>query len=92
MFEGDILFGAVRGQQACSLGAEIEQRANGRAGLAAGAKFENLAEQNESCDGGGGFKIDVGLAVHSAEAWGKDLREDGCDQAVDIGDAGAHGD
>ena len=62
------------------------------AGPAAGAQLEDLTEQDQRRDGGGGFEVDVGLAAHAAECWRKDLREDGRDEAVEVGDARAHRD
>ena len=59
---------AVGVDQARGLRAQIEQGADGGAGAAAGAEFQDLAEQDECGDGGGGFEVDVGVSAHAREA------------------------
>ena len=78
LLERNVFFGlpSARVEQARGLGAEIEQGANGGAGAAAGAQFHDLAEQDQSGDGGGGFEVNVGIAAHAAQRLGKNLRRE----------------
>ena len=50
-----------------ALGREIEERADGAAGLLARLQFEHLAQQHQHRDDGGGLEIDGHGAVHGAE-------------------------
>ena len=52
------IFGAAFGLAPHGLGREIEQGADGRAGLRARAEFQNLAHQHQRHDHRGGFEID----------------------------------
>src|ERR1039458_1589906 len=92
LFERNIFLGAVVVEQARGLWAEIEQRADGGAGAAAGAEFHDLAEQDESGDGSGGFEVSFGIAGHAAQRSGKNARREGGDDTVYVGHAGAHAD
>ena len=49
----------------------MEEGFDGGGGLAAGAKLEDLAEQDERGDSGGGFEVDSGSA-DGAEGVGED--------------------
>ena len=60
--------------------------------LAAGTKFQHLAEQNESCDRRRGFEIDVGIPPMPAQRRGKNLRRKRRDDAEHVGDAGTQAD
>ena len=92
LLKRNIFLGTIGVEQARGAGAEIEEGANGGAGAAAGAQFHDLAEQDESGDGGGGFEVDVGIAAHGAQRLGKNPGRKRGDDAVSIGDAGAHAD
>ena len=81
-----VVLDAVRG-----LRREIEQRADGAGGRLARAQFQHLAEQHQHGDHAGGLEIDRRRAVH-AECRRENARRERGDDAVDIGDAGAHGD
>jgi hypothetical protein len=96
VFEGDVSFGNLASgsvhNQTRGLRTEVEESADGGTGAAAGAEFHDLAEQDERGDGGGGFEVGVGISAHRAERGGEDSGRDGCDHAVDVGDAGAEAD
>ena len=92
VFERDVFFCALAPRSARRFRREIEESSDGGAGAAAGAEFQDLAEQDECGDGGRGFEVDVGISAHardSADESGKIPRSDRCDHAVAIGDAGA---
>ena len=80
------------GDEARRFRAEMQQRADGGAGAAAGAKFHDLAEQDQRGDGGGRFEVDVGISTHAAQRRGKNSWREDRDHAVDVGDAGAEAD
>ena len=80
LIEGNVLFIAVA-QNARGLGAEVEQGANGGAGVAAGSQFEHLSQKHESNDGGSGFEVDRRVAADIADRSGKNAGENGCGQA-----------
>ena len=64
LFERNVFLAAVGARvQARRLRSEIEQRADGGAGAAAGAQLHDLAEQDQSGDRGGGFEVDVGISA-----------------------------
>ena len=68
LFERNVFFCAVVArEQARSFRAEIEQRADGGAGAAAGAEFHDLSEQDQRGDGGGGFEVDVRVSAHARD-------------------------
>ena len=92
VFERDVLVAAVVAQPARALGRQIEQRADGAAGLGAGAQLEDLAEEDEGDDDRRRLEIERHLPVGIAERGGKDPRRQRGHQAVDIGDAGAERD
>jgi hypothetical protein len=96
LFEGNVFFrnlatGPVN-KQACGFGAEIEQGADGGAGAAAGAELHHLPKQDECGDGSGGFEINLGVASHATQRLWKNLRREGGNDAVPVGDAGTHAD
>ena len=53
------------------LGREIEKRADGAAGLLAGAQLEHLAEQHQRHDDGGSLEIDRDEAVRVVHGGGE---------------------
>ncbi len=79
-------------KQARGFRAQVEQGADGSAGATAGAEFHDLAEQDQSGDGGSSLEVDIRIASHAPQRLWKNLRREGGDQAVSIGDAGAHAD
>ncbi len=90
--ELDLLLGAVRPDAPRRLGREVEQRADGAARALAGAQLEHLPEQHEHGDDGGRLEVDRDRAVVAAEGGREDARRERRDDAVDPGDARAHGD
>ena len=61
-------------------------------GRLAGAQFEHLAEQHQHGDHRRGLEIDRHRAAMAAERRREELRRQRRDDAVDVGDAGAHRD
>ena len=57
LFERDIRFRAVFASRRAVFGARPRSALNGCAGLAAGLEFQNLAEQHQGDDHGGGFEV-----------------------------------
>ncbi len=92
LLERNIFFTSFGIEQVSGAGAEIEQRANGGAGAAADAQLQDLAEQHQSGDCGGGFEVDIGISAHATQRLGKNLRRQRGDYAVSVGHAGAHAD
>ena len=90
--ELDLLLGCRRPDAPGRLGREVEQRADGAAGALAGPQLEHLAEQDQHGDHGRRLEIDRDRAVVAAEGGREDAGREGRDDAVDPGDAGAHGD
>ncbi len=74
------------------LGREVEQSADGAAGLLPGAELEHLAEQHERHDDGGGLVIDRDEPMGVAHGVGEQPRRDRGDQAVEKGSPGAEPD
>ena len=71
LVEGDVLFGAVVADAARGLGGEVEQGLDGAGGRLAGAELEDLAEQDEGGDDGGGLEVHVDGAVHHGTRRGR---------------------
>ena len=92
LIEAHILVRAVGPDPPSHLRGEIEQRANGAAGLLAGLQLENLPEQNKNGDDGRCLEIDGNGAVMTAHRRRKHPRQQGSDDAVNPRHAGAHGD
>ena len=92
MGERDFLVGAVGSDAAGGFRGEVEQRANGAAGLLARTQFQDLAEQHEHHDDGSGLEIDRNRPVSVAEAGGEDARGERGDDAVEPGCACAERD
>ena len=90
--EGDLFVVAVGGDAAGGLGAEIEQGFDGAGGLLAGAQLQDLPQQDQGGDDGGGFEVDVDGARVTAEGVGEDTRREGGDHAEQPRDSGAHRD
>ena len=63
---------------------EIEQRANCSGSALARAQLEHLAEQHQRGNYRRGLEINGHPSVHVTEGRRKNLREDGCDYAVEI--------
>ena len=91
LIEWNVLFRAIA-ENACGLGAEVEQRTNRSSGTAAGAEFQDLSQEHEGHDGGSGFEVDRRIAAHVAERCGKNAGKDGCGQTEKVGHPCAHGD
>ncbi len=72
LIEWDVVLTAVIAHEARHLRSEVEQRANGSAGAAAGFEFQHLAEQDEHDDGCGCFEVHCGLSVRTAQRFGKE--------------------
>ncbi len=89
--ERDVLVAAVGAHPAGGLRREIEQCANRPGGLLAGAQLQDLAEQHQHGDDGGGFEVHRDGAIGAAERGGKDAGRDGCHHAVEPGHTGPHG-
>ena len=68
LFERDFLI-AVGVDAPGSGRCEVEESLDGAAGAAASPLFQNLAQQHENDDNGGGFKIDANLAVNLHGDW-----------------------
>ena len=62
---------------------EVEQRADGAAGLLAGAQLQHLAEQHQHGDDGGGLEVDRDRAVHAAERCREEAGRERRDDAVE---------
>ena len=71
---------------------EVQQRADGAAGLFAGAQFQDLAKQDQDDNDRRGLEIHRGQAVHGPESGGEDAGSEGGGEAVEVGRAGAQGD
>jgi hypothetical protein len=74
--EGYFFIPAIRANAARRLRSQLEQRANGIAGLLAGTQFQHLAEQNENRDDSRGLVVHRNAAVRLPQgrrekAWGK---------------------
>ena len=59
------------GDPARGLRSEVEQRLDGPGGLFAGAQLQDLTEQDEGGDDGGGLEVDVDRAVHRGTRRGR---------------------
>ena len=90
--ERDLLIVAIGRDAARGLRREVEQRADGAAGLLARAQLEHLAEQHQHRDHRGGLEIDRDAAVGGAEAGGEQAGRERGDHAVELGRAGAERD
>ena len=90
--ERHVLLGAVGRHAAGGGRGEAEQRADGGPGVAPGAEFEDLPQQDERDDHRGGFEVDRDDAVGVAEPGRERLRRDGGDGAVAPGGGGAEAD
>jgi len=66
-FERDVLLGAVVTDKAGVFRREIEQRADGAAGLRSRAQFEDLAEQHQGDDDRGRLEIERDFSFGRAE-------------------------
>ena len=71
LLDGDFFFLAV-GEAVGGFCGESEQGLDCLAGAAAGAGFQQLSEENEHGDDGGGFEVEADLAIH-AEGCGENL-------------------
>jgi hypothetical protein len=91
-FKRDVLVAAIIAQPAGAFRRQIEQGANGAAGLGAGAELEHLAEQNQRDDYGRRLKIKRHLPVMIAEGSRKNPRRQRGDQAIGVSDASAERD
>ena len=76
---------AIVGDPTRLLGRKIEEGADGARSRGAGAQFENLPEQHQHGDDGGGLEIERNAATRVAEGWRKELRSERGDDAVDVG-------
>ena len=90
--ELDLLFRAVAADAPRGLRREVEKRADGAAGALARAQLQHLAEQDEDRDDRRRLEVDRDRAVVAAEGGREDAGRERRDDAVDPGDAGAHGD
>ncbi len=73
-------------------GSEVEERSKGAAGSGAGAKLENLAEQNERGDDGGGLEVERESSHTGSEGCRDGVRKKCGDEAEQVGCAGAERD
>src|SRR5437879_4913100 len=71
---------------------EVQECANRAAGPLPSAQFQNLAQENQRGDHGGGFEINRCRTVHAAKRGWENLREKSSDNAVEIRGAGAQAD
>ena len=90
--DGDIFFRAIGIDPPRRLGRKAKKRLDRARGLLPGAQFQHLAKQHQHGDDGCGFEVDRDRAIGCAEGRREDLRKQGRDDAVDPGDASAHGD
>ena len=90
--EGNLFVGAVVLQPASGLGRQIEQRLDGPRGLFARAQLQHLAEQDEDGDDGRRLEVDRDRPVGAAERLREKPGQRDGDDAVEPGDARAHGD
>ena len=88
----DLMVGAILADAAGGFGRQLEKSLDRAGRRLAGAEFENLAKQHQHRDHRGGLEVDRDRAAMAAESRREDIGRDGSDQAVDIGDAGAHRD
>ena len=88
----DLMVGAVLVDAPRGLGRQLQERLDCAGCRLAGAKLENLSEQYQHGNDGRGFEIDRNRAAMAAKRLREDIRRDGADHAVDIGDARAHRD
>ena len=86
------MIGAVCADAARGLRRQLQQRLDGAGCRLAGAQLEHLAQQHEHGNDRGGFEVNRDRAAMSAEGGREDVGRDGADDAVDIGDTGAHRD
>lgn len=89
---GDLNFfvGAIGPDTVGRFGREIEERLDSARGRLARPELQELAEQDEHRDHGGRLEVDGDGAIMSSEGGGKDARQDGRYDAVDVRDASAH--
>src|ERR1700761_8561697 len=62
MLDGNLLVGAVSANADRGLGREIQECADGAAGLFAGTQFQDLAEQDKNSDDAGGLEVNRRMA------------------------------
>ena len=89
--ERHLLILAVAADAPCRLWREVQEGANGAAGLLARPQFENLPEQHQHGDDRGGFVVDRDDAA-LLQACRKQPRREGRGEAVEIGGADAERD
>ncbi len=90
--ERDLLVSAVLPDAPGRLGRQVQQRLQGSARVFASPQLQHLAEQHQDGDDGRSFKIDRRCARAVAERRREEARGQDGDQAVEPGDADAHGD
>jgi len=74
------------------LGGEVEQGTDGPTGLLARPQLQDLAQQHQDGDDGGGLVVDGNDALGGAEADGENRRQERRHQAEQVGRPDAHGD
>ena len=74
------------------LGRELEQGADGPAGLLARLELEHLAQQHEHRDDGGRLEVDRHGTVAAPKRGWKEAGQERGQDAIGPGYAGAHGD
>ena len=90
--ERHVLVAAVRPHAPRAVGRQRHQRADRAQGRGAGAQFQDLPEQHQHGDYRGGLEIKRDAAVRVAELRRKQSGRQRRHQAVEVGDADAHGD
>ena len=74
LVEGDLLLGAVGCEPVRGLRGQVEQRLDGTRGLFPGAQLQDLAEQDQGGDDGGGLEVHVDGPSMSRNDFGEDAR------------------
>ena len=90
--ERHVLIAAVTLDAPRGLWRKVEECADCAGRRLACAQLQNLAHQHQHGDDAGRFEIDGRCAAVAAERLGENSRHESRSQAVDIGNAGAHGD
>ena len=88
----DLVVGAVIADAPRGFRRQLQQRLDGAGGRLAGAQLQHLAEQHQYGNDRGGFEVDRNRAAMAAEGGREAAGREGADQAVEVGDTGAHRD
>ena len=83
----NLVVSASIAQAVGSLRRQVQQRADGPSGTFSGAQLQHLTEKNQHRDDRGRLIVNRDRAAHGTEAFGEDARDQGGNQAVEVGGA-----